>query len=200
MNRAQLQAKAMMQKRRTINRPIVPVKNAQIPIVANKTIIQDKMNPIEFNKIVSQVSKSRPQELQKFYEQRTNKPYKTIFPEEYFKPGVKTSEDLIIHKTTPNEKDSKAIRLKILDIKNSRNLQNQELNEKYSESNRKACEIAFNKTVHQRFNEVASENSASESQFRDKYFKYLEKEQQKALANYQAIDQIIADYAQEGQL
>ena len=110
-------------------------KNIIHEAIINPIKIQKTNNSQLLEKQYLEAIEKIPKENEYFWAHRTNKPYKNILYNEDYTKEFKTKEDLIIHKTTKQDKDKNGVEKKYTDLLNIIKKENTELQKIYSKEN-----------------------------------------------------------------
>jgi hypothetical protein len=155
-----------------------------------KQELENKWKEVESN-YIDKTKKSFGPEIQKYWKERTNEPYKNILKDEDYSKDFKNKDDLVVHRVTTKEKDKERAENDMKNMEGNREKHNGELKVIYSTSQKSEHKKKFE------YNHVykyrVQHDQKTHTDLKEDKIQYY-KEQQKKEEEKKQIKDSIMDY------
>lgn len=175
------------------NKKIVQTPSKKSNTIESVILDQKKIDPkIDVNlydKLDRNIQKRVTDERNKYWNGRTNQPYKNIMPLTEFQKEFKKEEDLIVYRVKKIDKDKKILEEKTQIHQQEIAKHNKELKETYADNKKESHREEFEYNHIKKYNVKYDPTEFSE--MKDDAINYYKKEQMREEGNKKCIDDII---------
>lgn len=160
-------------------------------IILGQEKVPNKIDVKEFNQHVSEMErKYDATEKEKLWKTRNNQPYKNFLPDIDYKKKYQKPEDLIVHKTSLEDKDEKKLENDVEKFNSKISEQNEELNIMYPENKKEEHKKTFQ--YNNVYKYAVKYDPADYDKLKEGLIEHYKQEQQKMEQDKQTVDDIVA--------